>query len=601
MKRAIIIGTACALLVSAIAWATQVWRDGVDAGNHPLANVSTFQVNNGVGAGTRCAQFDAAGNLLPSSAACGAGLGGSAGGVSSVTGTAQHISATPTTGAVIVDTIGGYSTGAVTAGNVSMGALASGVNEQVTTAGVAAPLTYAATANDVQFGAASGGGLAQSSTFAFNSNRFSVGQSTFDGNFHAVLADNPTPTGVATWDGRYAVFGQSGPTGGAVAFSYGNTAATGYMTVAVPNSAFVHFQANAADYAWYAGGTSLVEHQDVFGVYDALLTTNGLMKTTGGTGLHATAAAGTDYPAVGVATPGSCTGCSATVNANGQVTAYSSVSYQAPLVACTDYVHIACQSGTSDLSNTDGAVHVASVHDGVGSQHTTTGAWGAHQLLQTDALGSIGVGGAACGNLPALVGADGIATVGATCTVTNSFKGKVFATGGDPNPPDVLISKLTSTDNSVNIGVASGGALVDLGVRQTKIIYYMDTTVSTVPWFSGFWLATSKSTWTAPVAVAQVEYPNDFKAGHIAGKLYLAGTVGSASAITCSATMNGSTIGSTGITFTPGTTTTPVVLTFATTTTGSSTAADTFGEFCIGVAGLTGASVDFSVQLVLSL
>ncbi len=160
MKRSVIIGAVCALLTVGVAWATQVWRDNTDGGNHSLGNVSTIQANNGIGSGTRCAQFDSAGNLQPNATACGAGLGGSSG-VSSVTGTAQHISATPTTGAVVVDTIGGYSTGAVTGGNVSMGAFASGVDEQTTTAGVAAPFTYQSVAGAAQFGAASGGGLAQ--------------------------------------------------------------------------------------------------------------------------------------------------------------------------------------------------------------------------------------------------------------------------------------------------------------------------------------------------------------------------------------------------------------------------------------------------------
>ena len=167
MKRSIIIGLVCALLTVGVAWANQVWRDNTDGGNHSLGNVSTIQANNGIGSGTRCAQFDSAGNLQPNATACGAGLGGSAG-VSSVTGTAQHISATPTTGAVVVDTIGGYSTGAVTGGNVSMGAFASGVDEQVTTAGQAAPFTYQCVAGEVQYGAASAGALAQSSSLTWD-------------------------------------------------------------------------------------------------------------------------------------------------------------------------------------------------------------------------------------------------------------------------------------------------------------------------------------------------------------------------------------------------------------------------------------------------
>ena len=137
MKRSVIIGSVCALLTVGVAWATQVWRDNTDGGNHSLANVSTIQANNGIGSGTRCAQFDSAGNLQPNASACGAGLGGSSG-VSSVTGTAQRVSVTPTTGAPVVDTIGGFYSGAVTGGNEDLGTtLTNGPVCDTTTAGVA--------------------------------------------------------------------------------------------------------------------------------------------------------------------------------------------------------------------------------------------------------------------------------------------------------------------------------------------------------------------------------------------------------------------------------------------------------------------------------
>ncbi|HXU23055.1 MAG TPA: hypothetical protein VN697_03385 [Tepidiformaceae bacterium] len=76
---------------------------------------------------------------------------------------------------------------------VNLGALASGVNEQVTTAGVAAPLTYQCVASEVQIGAASGGGLAQTSnlTYGVLGNGLVVGgapQATFPAEIDAQAA-----------------------------------------------------------------------------------------------------------------------------------------------------------------------------------------------------------------------------------------------------------------------------------------------------------------------------------------------------------------------------------------------------------------------------
>lgn len=222
MRRSALGGVTAALMLLSTSsvkaqFTPQVWTADQDGGDNLCYDVHSLQVNNMSGIGSRCVEVDSTGTFF--SVACSA-----IGGVSSVTGTAAHIVASPTTGAVIVDliatsvtpntytyatftvdldgrltaassgtapvtmvtgtaqrisvtpttgtpvvdTIGGYSTGAVTGGNVSMGSLASGVNEQVTTTGVAAPLTYATTTNEIQFGAASNGGLAQSALFLLN-------------------------------------------------------------------------------------------------------------------------------------------------------------------------------------------------------------------------------------------------------------------------------------------------------------------------------------------------------------------------------------------------------------------------------------------------
>lgn len=96
MKRAVIMAIALASLATS-ARAAYVWQDERDGNGLACFNVGTLQVNNMSGGGVQCVETDNAGNLFP--AAC------STGAVSSVTGTTAHISASPTTGAVILDLI----------------------------------------------------------------------------------------------------------------------------------------------------------------------------------------------------------------------------------------------------------------------------------------------------------------------------------------------------------------------------------------------------------------------------------------------------------------------------------------------------------------
>ena len=138
--------------------------------------------------------------------------------------------------------------------------------------------------------------LAQFANLVSNGTKFSLGQATFDAAAHFVLADDTTPTTVSAWDGRHAVFGRSGTTGGATAFSFGNAANTAYLTFAEPGVAWSHARFDGDDFAFYSLAATLGFHQDSSGnVYDGLLTSNGLLKTTGGTGEHAIATAGIDY------------------------------------------------------------------------------------------------------------------------------------------------------------------------------------------------------------------------------------------------------------------------------------------------------------------
>jgi hypothetical protein len=126
-------------------------------------------------------------------------------------------------------------------------------------------------------------------------NLLSIGQSTFDSTTHTVLADDAAPASLAAWDTRHAVFGRSGATGGGLGVSYGNGANTVYLNAAIPNTSFSNLRADATTFALYSNGTTQGFKQDASGnVYDSVLG-NGLLKTTGGTGLHAIATPGTDY------------------------------------------------------------------------------------------------------------------------------------------------------------------------------------------------------------------------------------------------------------------------------------------------------------------
>lgn len=78
---------------------------------------------------------------------------------------------------------------------------------------------------------------------------------------------------------------------------------------------------------------------------------------------------------------GSCTGCSVTFDAQGRETTYSSVSYQSPLTACTDYVSLACVTGgSSDIAGTNTIPTVVALHSG-GTRLPIAGGFTSGQVL----------------------------------------------------------------------------------------------------------------------------------------------------------------------------------------------------------------------------
>lgn len=220
---------------------------------------------------------------------------------------------------------------------------------------------------------------------------------------------------------------------------------------------------------------------------------------------------------------GSCTNCSVTFDALGRETAYSSGT--APVTSVTATPPIFSSGGTTPVISEQGAIVSGSTSttaqnlgaistsmlacatsagvctvDGVtvngGLNFNTSTATetlasfscAAHQFVNQASTGSglacvaLGSGDVPCSALPALTGADGIASAGGTCTVTNSNKGKVLVDAADTTP-DYLDAKLI-TDSStlaaqINnaganenkkiyvVGVRDGGSLSGVGHKTT--------------------------------------------------------------------------------------------------------------------------------------
>ena len=131
----------------------------------------------------------------------------------------------------------------------------------------------------------------------------------------------------------------------------------------------------------------------------------------------------------------------------------------------------------------------------------------------------------------------------------------------------------------------------------TKHDYFINFAVNT-GLVTGEWAATSNSGFIGTGIT--IEYPNDFKALHVAGSFDLIASAGAVSGpVTCTFTRNGSNIAGTGISFTPGTTANGVYTT-GTQATGSGAISDTYGLFCQATAGITGATFAWSYQMVLT-
>ncbi len=354
-----------------------------------------IQIASLAGAGTQCVQADNTGTLSGTGSPCGAGGAGGGGGgtVAGVFGTAP-IAVSPSTPNPTVS-INLASDMTVVASNltqadyplvsrstnapanaVNMGALASGVNEQTTTLGVATPLTYQCVSGAIQFGAASGSGLAQDDPqFHWDDTNHYLGIGTngpgfpvdvlFSGNvangIHVKNSTNGTAAQVQSRvensAGNLGYFGIGAPLYSGFAPVNGGQAYVGAngtdLSVFTQGATNVRFYTNATErsdlmsggqwryVAMAAPGTPPSGDLDCWGdstakdltcKNDAGTVTHGVQSATSTTGVALT----------GVSDAG----------------AWTTQNFQAPLVACTDYVSVGCQTGATDIGGTNGTTKV---------------------------------------------------------------------------------------------------------------------------------------------------------------------------------------------------------------------------------------------------
>jgi hypothetical protein len=118
----------------------------------------------------------------------------------------------------------------------------------------------------------------------------------------------------------------------------------------------------------------------------------------------------------------------------------------------------------------------------------------------------------------------------------------------------------------------------------------------------GEWAATSDTQFPASHlgsgTTTAIEYPIAFKALNVSGFLTITSNGGAGNNVTCSVSRNGSLVGSTGLAVVLGTTT--GTISFGPVSTGSSSASDTYGLYCVQIGGVTGALLSFSYQMVLT-
>lgn len=598
---------------------------GVSSATLPLLDVNTFTsvvvINDTASfpAPAGCAQFNGNGALSSTGSACGSGSGA----VSSVTGTAQRISATPTTGAVVVDTIGGFYSGAVSGGNEDLGSLASGVMEQTTTAGVAAVTTFSATNQRIPFGSGTGGGLTDSANVTYDGsevNIFSAGTASVNFPFFGTLSagtsirfNNAINQGIVKTNGSSLYIGTVSGGADIVYFTNG----VGVMDIdATQRFNWGGIVENAAGLTmdeWRNTPPTTASAASLTSVHSWDPITITLSGTT-----HNTASQGYIYFGAPTLTDASAVTIDRfpTVRIDAPVAAGSVTITEAPALDLGGNVETTAVTAPGTPATGHGVVYedsasrnicikndAGTINHGMQSGSCfASGTW-VNQLSDNGSFGctkpgfSDLSGSLACIQRPAQLG-DSTAPAG-SCTTTNvaitETSGPQQLTFGaipDSNPQSTVLIRPTGTNTIVGIAASL------IADSVTKHDYFLNEAVDAALYI-GEWASTSNDNFIGTGIV--IEYPNDFKAGHIKGTMNLISTTGVTSApIVCALTLNGVAISGGSLSINPSVTANGLYTT-GTIATSSASASDTYGLECsTSGALLVGAQYDFSYQEVLT-
>lgn len=457
---------------------------------------------------------------------------GSGGGVTSVTGTAQRVSTAPTTGAVVVDTIGGYYSGATSGGNEDLGTtLTNGLVCDTTTAGVAVlrtctpgtdyqvPLSPGtgitfvggtAVTSDLSTGIAGGqnayGGTAATDNLVLNSNtsngaKVVIGATNewyFDEAAQTMIMGTSTPFSVATVqvnkskNGGNAFFFTNPSTGGSAYDAFGlctNAACSGAvfeMNLFGSGSSFGYpYQSNTAEMEISGGSRNMV-----FWVQQAAGNVDFAMGTTfPNPFVAASVAHGGGFLLPAIAAP--------STPASGIGAIYvDSTSKNLAVKNDAGIVNHGVRTTTCGGSN-----WVNSIVD--------NGLVSCTQPAFTDVSGS-----ATCAQLPAFTG--DITKASGSCATVDTNKGKIYvdATDAAAHSPDYLYPKLTSFTNTISfspIGTGDGQLTIDVvPLPTTSLSYFMNVAALTV--LSTGWIATNDPT---NFYASHVEYSPNYIVAHV--------------------------------------------------------------------------------------
>lgn len=595
-------------------------------------DVGLSSVGIGAGSCTACnVTFDAKGRATTYAN----GSGG--GGVSSVTGTPQRASATPTTGAVVVDTIGAFYSGAASGGNEDLGGLSNGTLEQTVSAGVATIAAFNGTLGSVPFYTTSGQ-LAQDNTnFVWDPTNHAL---DLHGGINTTVL--PTVAGasllidVTAGHAAQVSWSQTGTIGGSIILNSNTTefympttrfwgsTTTQSGGVVVINSGLIAIHGNSGGVGGATLGALQIDSQSTqTGI--ALARTNGrqdINKTTTGTGAVTLGVGTADSNSMVLYTNGT---TAVTVTTAQQLNVPVTVAPSTP-AATTATIYVDSTSKNVCAKNDAGTVnHGIQTTACIGShwmnQVADNGISGCTQPAFTDVNGS-----AACSQLPALTGgvtssAGSCATVVAsvpcsalpaltgavtssagscstavnftgltgslTCSQTPAFTGDSTKVAGSCATVNVALTETSGPQSltvgawpdlapNAAVGIRPAGTTTIVGLDSTQLIV-SDKLVyyeSLTLGVSGGWIATSDS--VTVLNGTAIEYPISHEALHskMCVNLITNGIVSGSP--TFAVTRNGTSIGG-GLAIAIGSGTPTGVQCTSSVATGSTSASDTYG------------------------